>query len=105
MDPAPTDGIRVPSYLVPVIASVIGFVSGALVAENLETYWRPALVPVLAAFGAIFVAKPIAKNRMAAASKRGADFGAAAGYAQALEDQPPPAKKAPAKKAAPRKRA
>lgn len=103
-----TDGIRVPSWLIPVIGSVGAFLSGLVVADDLSSYWRPALVPVIGAVVGMFVARPVGRQRLAAARRSGesagADFGVAATFAQALADKPP-AKKAAAKKAAPRKRA
>lgn len=106
-EPTPmTGGISVPSWLIPPIGAVGTFIAGGLVAEDLTSYWRPALVPVVGALVAIFVARPVAKQRLAAARRSGeiagADFGQAATYAQVLADAPeaPPARKRTTKKAA-----
>lgn len=90
--PTPTGGIPVPSWLIPVIGAIGTFVAGALVADDLSVYWRPALVPVIGAVVAVFVARPVARQRLKAAHRQGeaegAEFGVAATYAQALEAKP-----------------
>lgn len=103
-------GIPVPSYLLPVIGALATFSAGLLVADDLAAYWRPGLAPVIGAIFGLFVARPIARNRTAAAERRGeiagAAFGEAATYAAALEGPEPgpkPARRS-AKKAPPKPR-
>lgn len=112
MTDTPAEGIAVPSYLLPVIGAVGTFLAGLLVAADLEAYWRPGLAPVIGALFGVFVARPIARNRIAASRRAGeidgAAFGEAATYAVAVaslpEEPPAPAPEAPAAKKAPRAR-